>query len=396
MNVMSIRSLVVYSDAIGSGLGRVCSELCSALTSASVSVTFIAATQSFEPDVAQRDLVAPIGGAAYAGRLASILGKFRHFSEAAAAAWRNCGPERAFMMVHLSALVPFSMLPAWVARARGSEIILNLHDIYPHTSRFPRFLSSFERLLYRWCYRQFDFIVSMNDLQVRRLVDEIGISRDKIVTIRHGIFSYQGVTRPDSNESGIKFLVFGSLRPNKMIKETILAIKGLNAKGYDLSLRIAGAPRREDLDYWESCLSVIAVDKRIEVIDRFIDEGEVVTVLSGVDALICPYEAFDSQSGVAMLGLSNAIPLVATRAGAIENPERLGDAWQEVKSPVTIGEIEAAIVQFVAKGRGRTRVAADSAEILLQAEFGWSAAANVLRSLLEREGAQNVHQEGNQ
>jgi hypothetical protein len=71
-------------------------------------------------------------------------------------------------------------------------------------------------------------------------------------------------------------------------------------------------------------------------------------VLAGVDAMLCPYAGFDSQSGVAVTGVSNGVPVIATAAAQVAAVDLAAAPWPQVASGADAGAIAAAVRGFIA------------------------------------------------
>lgn len=336
--------LIIFSMAFRSGMGRVVSELSSAASNLGVEQVLVAPPLDIEPNNATKRGVfeRPTSGS---GALGRIWGLVAYNLRSAIALFRAARRGDRVLMVDLYPNLPLSLAPVLAARLRGATIVLNLHDFYPHAFRYPAPLQRLERLLHRFSYRRFDGIAAMNDRQVERLVNECGISRHRICRAYLGPFQLSGIRTPASTSNApTSFLALGSIRANKNVAESMIAIAHLRAQGLDVKLRIAGAPRREELAYWNKCLA-LAGEGPFEMDIRFIEEDQLPEVLSGVSALICPYSGFDSQSGVAITALSNELPLIATKAAML--PGYPGSTWVIEDDPVTSESIEAAIRSFL-------------------------------------------------
>ena len=374
------RRLVVYTDAQGSGLGWVTRELTDSLRSIGFEITLIAPRQPLEPKASQRFFIFTPGGNGLWRRMTS---RIFHILQAGSYVGGCCSDRVPLLMIHLSTPIPITMLPGISARLRGARIFLNLHDFYPHTSRYPKVLRWLERYFYRWSYRRFDQIFALNEAQRQRLIREARVAADRVTIVNHGVFVAPDAERPAARGETTRLLLFGSLRPNKRIRESISAIQDLVSAGVAVSLTIAGAARHEDGMYWTQCRSMVGKGDAIHLLDRFISQEEIPRLLTDCDAMLCPYDNFDSQSGVALLALSNGVPLISTRSGAISAPERLGAAWQEVMSPVTAEGVAAAVKAFIARRETAATVALQNREWISQ-EYSWSQAAATIADVISR------------
>lgn len=364
---MSMPELMLVTESSGSGMGRFTVELANAIQRAGVAVQVVAPPQQHGFQVAAHEVLAPPTSRHRIAKLANLA---RLSAQLAGAIMRRGGRSRPVLMVHLAPSLPASLLPIAAARLRGARIALNLHDFYPHTLRFPVRLRGLERALYRWAYRRFDLVLTTTDEQARRLVVN-GVPADRIAALYHGVFTVPGIAPPDA-ASPTRLLVFGSLRPNKRVLESIRAVRQLRESGFDVELRIAGAPRREDADYWRDCLAALPGDGvGFDVQARFIDEAELPKIYSGIDAFLCPYADFDSQSGVSMTAVSNGIPVIGTAAARAANLPAGGEGWTTVADGAEISAIADAITAFLQLPRDRRRADAAVSRARIEEVAGW-------------------------
>jgi glycosyltransferase involved in cell wall biosynthesis len=369
------KRLLVASEAPGSGLGRFAVDLANALEARGCVVTLIAPPQPYAIKVSEVEtLPLPEGKR----RIDKIIALGRSSLIVAGHVLRKAGPHRPLLMVHLQPTLPVSLAPLIAAKLARARSILSLHDFYPHTLRFPARLQGLERWLYRWAYRRFDLIVTNNDEQSRRLINEAHVAQDRVRTLFHGAFVVDGVEPPDDGQHGLRLLVFGSLRPNKQVLESIRAVTKLQEQGLDVELRIAGAPRREDVAYWRACVAQIPQPSAsFDIQARFIDDAELPQLLSGIDAMLCPYVEFDSQSGVAVVAVSNAIPIIATANVTVGGVDLDRQPWPGVAMPADSAAIMRAIGDFATVPRSERRQQALQLQSRFLAASGWQRLAEL-------------------
>ena len=337
--------VIIATEADGSGMGRFTVELANALEVACHPVTMIAREQPYPLSISRRVTISPPTAP---DGWRKTLGLARQSLALAAAVLREAGPGRPLLMVHIAPTLPASLAPIVAARLKRARIVLSLHDFYPHTLRFPAPLQGLERWLYRVAYRACDLIVTNNAAQSRRLIAEAKVPARRVRTLFHGPFVVTKLLHEP--QADLCLLVFGSLRPNKRVLEAICALRQLRAEGIPVALRIAGAPRREDAAYWERCLAEIPCgDPGFDIRPRFIADDELACVLSGVDAMLCPYAGFDSQSGVVVMAVSNGVPVIATAAAAHVAQVDSGAApWPQVADRADAAAIADAVRGFIA------------------------------------------------
>lgn len=321
-----MRNIVIFTMANHSGMGRFAKELANASIQ-KFDTVFIA--PPLENEIKCDKRIVFRGPRSSNNRAKKILNLAMMNFASAYSVIKNTPRNSDFLMIDLYPTVPLSLLPLLAARIKKSKTILNLHDFYPHAYRFPKYINWLEKYFYRYAYRSFDKIVCMNISQIERLHREAGVDLNKITAIEHGAFPVDHIVFPKDHDP-VTFLIMGSLRENKNIKETLQAFARLVNEGCDFYLKIAGAPRREEISYWKNCIEMIdtmptEIKNRISVLDRYIGDDELPSMLSGVDAFICPYAGFDSQSGVSIMAVSNAIPLISTKCAQVAGIDNIVD-----------------------------------------------------------------------
>lgn len=364
--------IIIATEANGSGMGRFAVELANALQAANHPVTMVARAQPYVLRISQQVVVA--APAAPRG-WRKALGLVRQSLAIAAVVLRRTGPGRPLLLIHIAPTLPVSLAPILAARLKRARVILSLHDFYPHTLRFPAALHGLERWLYRAAYRRCDLVMTNNAVQSLRLAIEANVPPARVRTLFHGPFVVGGVAHGDLRLD-LRLLVFGSLRPNKGVLESICAVRLLRAEGVRVSLRIAGAPRREDATYWARCLAALpAGDPGFDILPYFIADDQLPAVLSGVDAMLCPYSDFDSQSGVAVIGVSNALPVIGTAIVRVAHVDLAAAPWPQVSESADAAAIMAAVRSFIATpALARQTFVADLQQLFLAAA-GWGTLA---------------------
>jgi glycosyltransferase involved in cell wall biosynthesis len=341
---MKPADLVFFTLASQSGMGRFATELAEAAARIeNTTVLFIAPPMEHEPIGCQR-VILPLPTQNF-GRVIKLLSMLWMSIAGCYAVMRHAQSGTPFVMIELGSTAPISVLPAVVARLRGMVSVLNLHDFYPHSFRFGLRLRKLEKAAYRWCYRRFDLIAAMKPPQRDRLQAEAKVDPNRVFTIEHGPFLIQGVRPPNVGAGVVRVLVLGTLRKNKMILETIRAVSNLQSAGVNITLRIAGKSSLQDCSYWAQCQQELGGIAGAEVMDRYIADSEMPLVLSDVDAIVCPYEGFDSQSGVSIVAVSNGIGLIATASATVSNASANDIS---ISTPVTAANIAQALTAFAA------------------------------------------------
>lgn len=154
----------------------------------------------------------------------------------------------------------------------------------------------------------------------KKLVSKIyGIPKEKVTVIPHGIYDHyekiENAREVLKIEEDFVLLFFGLLRPYKGVKYLIKAFEILPDEVRDNSrLLIVG-------EAWEDRESLkLAEDSplkdQITIMNKYVSDTEVSLYFSAADALVLPYTRA-SQSGVAHIGMSYGLPIIATKVGGL-------------------------------------------------------------------------------
>ena len=366
--------LALFSMAYRSGMGRVASALASA--SARLGETTLIAPQMDDEPIGAERVMFPRTSTG-AGKVAKVTGLLTYNVRALWAVWKSVDRRSIFVMVDVFSTVPLSILPVFAARLRGAKTVLNLHDFYPHSLRYPRRLQWLEKWFFRAAYRQFDLIATMTHSQIARLVQEASYPEERIVEISHGAFPIPGIVHPVAG-TPTRILVMGAIRRNKHTLTSIEALGKISSFA-DVVIRVAGAPRSEERDYWEECDRRLQAVKIAEVSAFYIPDEDLPEMLSGVSAILCPYENFDSASGVSVVAVTNRIPLIATPCAVPEELRKTKDAWCPIEGPVNADAIERAVGTFLALDMAAREAMAEKAYQEFTRQEHWADAITAIR-----------------
>jgi glycosyltransferase involved in cell wall biosynthesis len=249
---------------------------------------------------------------------------------------------------------PLSELDAF-GLPRHRPLVVTAHDIL---TREPRPL---QHAAQRAIYRRADLVVVHSAHGRDRLVDEVGLSPDRIRVIPHGAFdhlaavpraplppelsdepavdadnlqrlqerSFRGV---ENNLQGLQIdttrsrsgsprrpivLSFGLIRP---YKGTDLLLRAWRTVRADAELWIVGKPRGVDL----AELRALA-DERVRFVPRFVTDGELAACFDAAQLAVLPYREIE-QSGVLATALAFGTPVLASAVGAFPEAAALGAA----------------------------------------------------------------------
>jgi len=277
---------------------------------------------------------------------------------------------------------PFGALFFLVARLRGARIVFTAHDPLPHKWLFPSWLRWVERNTLGWMYRVSDRVLVHSEAGRRTLLQHFGLAAERVSIVVHGPYELGHGFLPMPVSERLQVLMFGSLRENKCPHLAIEAVQSLNKKGVPVRLTIAGQVlNRKEQSYWDNCRDLIARDSEaIELIERFIPDGELPALFSASHCLILPYGEFHSDSGVAFMALANGRPILATSAGG------LGQMIQDSKGGIAIesasaDEIEKTIVAAVELGSKSLGELGKRGMDWVLRECGWTRLSEQMRAV---------------
>jgi glycosyltransferase involved in cell wall biosynthesis len=146
------------------------------------------------------------------------------------------------------------------------------------------------------------------------------IRKERIELIEHGLYDYYPIIDKNYVKSNLNIeeeniiLFFGLLRPYKGIKYLIHAFNSLDIELINHSrLLIVG-------EAWEDRESIILAEnslykEKITIVNRYVSDEEIPLFFSAADVLVLPYLRA-SQSGVAHIGMSYGLPIIASNIGS--------------------------------------------------------------------------------
>lgn len=265
------------------------------------------------------------------------------------------------------------------AKLCGYRTALVIHDVWPHRRLFPA----------RWRKIEDGCLRRIYDLADRLVVHHAGAAAEltslgvkdasRIAVIPHGLFELPKIETPTLSND-LRLLLFGQIRENKNILPAIRAVQGLRAAGHAVQLMVRGRASARETAYLAACRAAAAERPDGIAIDAtFAAEEELPDLVAACDAFLLPYSEFHSQSGVAMLAIANAKPILASRAGGLAELLQDGETGLAIDAPEN-GETaidESAIAEVIrrAEALGRAELArlGERGHARLAASCSWDA-----------------------
>lgn len=223
-------------------------------------------------------------------------------------------------------------------RKNGARYVLTMHDAITHKGDM-EWLKNF---LLRHDVMSSDRCITLTEAVKQRVHEIYGYPFNSIDVIPHGAFKY-GDFAPRALPEGrpIRVLFYGRILEYKGLGLLLDAMSFLaeNGAADKFALEVWGdgdiSPYQAKLDY------LVELGCSINVVNRWIDEGEIEGVFRRADVCTLPYiEA--SQSGVAAIAFATGMPIVATPQPGLQ--EQLADGCGVVSNEVSAKSFATALV----------------------------------------------------
>ena len=215
---------------------------------------------------------------------------------------------------------------ALVAKLLGAKIIVEFHEVLDTSEENIPLARAYVRALGRPFFRLASGFVIHSDADRVPLEQRYQLRGRPCELVHHGPFDHhvskQASDQPlpavhrEAPAGTLNLLYFGIIRPYKGVADLIEAFGLLDddeAENYWLT--IVG----EIWEGWDLPAQQIAShrhQKRITLVNRFVDDDEVAAYFAGADAVVLPYHR-SSASGPAHIAMSAGLPLVITSVGGL-------------------------------------------------------------------------------
>ncbi|GAA0553914.1 glycosyltransferase involved in cell wall biosynthesis [Rhizomicrobium palustre] len=281
--------------------------------------------------------------------------------------------------------MPFFLPLQAMLRLLGARVYLIVHDATPHAWAGRARPPFWGRLALILSYRLSSHLIATTRDCRDEMIYRYNLSPARISVLPHGLFA---LGAPRDLPGNGNLLVFGSLRRNKQVLESIRAVQACRAQGLKVTLTIAGAPDRADPSYWADCQAEIArAPDGIACDIGFVPDDALEDLIAQSDAVLLPYRGFSSASGVAILMALSQRPLIASATGGIRDLFDTGMTGIALSADAGAEDIAAAISQFCAKPPAIWQQEAQKARAILLKALSWHEIAKGYLAVINQRGA---------
>jgi glycosyltransferase involved in cell wall biosynthesis len=223
---------------------------------------------------------------------------------------------------------------AVVARLTGATCIVEFHEVQDTGEARIPLARGWVSVLGRPFFAMASAFVIHSEADRAVIERQYRVGSRPCEVILHGPLDHHAATEPDPGEPGpapvsraapddaFNLLFFGLIRPYKGLEDLVQAFDDLDEEeiaGYWLT--VVG----ETWEGWDLPIEMIAKCRyrdRITLVNRFVDDSEVIAHFAQADGVVLPYHR-SSASSPAHVAMSNGLPLVITDVGGL--PEAVAD-----------------------------------------------------------------------
>jgi glycosyltransferase involved in cell wall biosynthesis len=215
---------------------------------------------------------------------------------------------------------------ALLARFLGASVVVEVHEVLGGgEERFP-LARTWVSVLRRPFFKLASAFVIHSEADRGPLEKRVRLGARPCIVIPLGPHDHHATNRPSFGSApnarrtappdALNLLFFGLIRPYKGLEDLVqafglfddqevkgywLTVVGETWEGWDLPIRLIQSSRHRD---------------RITLVNRFVDDDEVIAHFAAADAVVLPYHR-SSASSPAHVAMSNGLPLVITAVGGL-------------------------------------------------------------------------------
>ncbi len=202
----------------------------------------------------------------------------------------------------------FSLMVGTLARMfrqHGLKCILECHNVFAHES------SPFDRLLLRFAAKPINSFITHSSSDRS---DLLPFASGKKISVSSLPIPSEFSGSANQARQGRTILFFGMVRKYKGLDVLLRAMPKVLAH-QECKLLIVGE-FYDSIDKYRKLIHEYGLERHVTIDNRYIPNEEIAGIFDRVDVLVLPY-LNATQSAVAGIALSNALPLIASRSGGL-------------------------------------------------------------------------------
>lgn len=265
-------------------------------------------------------------------------------------------------IVHLTWPPRYGEFFTYLLRKR---IVITMHDPLPHSSE-DTWLNRFHRNV---CFRLLDDFILLNETQKEQFIETYRMEA-KHVTLSH-LSAYTNLqnVKPQKPNISNYVLFFGGISSHKGIEYLCEAMDKVCKNHPDTKLVIAGKGKI----YFDLNQHAIYRNDSLVLLNRYIDDTELVGLISSSLFVVCPY-VDATQSGVIMSAFALNKPVIATNVGALPTMVKNGQ-YGTIVPPKDAAALATAIDTLIGNPQKIKAMTVNIEHDYSEGKYSWNAIA---------------------
>lgn len=245
------------------------------------------------------------------------------------------------------------------------RIVITIHDPLPHSSE-DTWLNRFHRNV---CFRLVNDFILLNETQKEQFIETYRMEA-KHVTLSH-LSAYTNLqnVKPQKPNISNYVLFFGGISSHKGIEYLCEAMDKVCKNHPDTKLVIAGKGKI----YFDLKQHAIYRNDRLVLLNRYIDDTELVGLISSSLFVVCPY-VDATQSGVIMSAFALNKPVIATNVGALPTMVKNGQ-YGTIVPPKDAAALATAIDTLIGNPQKIKAMTVNIEHDYSEGKYSWNAIA---------------------
>lgn len=245
------------------------------------------------------------------------------------------------------------------------RIVITMHDPLPHSSE-DTWLNRFHRNV---CFRLVNDFILLNETQKEQFIETYRMEA-KHVTLSH-LSAYTNLqnVKPQKPNISNYVLFFGGISSHKGIEYLCEAMDKVCKNHPDTKLVIAGKGKI----YFDLKQHAIYRNDRLVLLNRYIDDTELVGLISSSLFVVCPY-VDATQSGVIMSAFALNKPVIATNVGALPTMVKNGQ-YGTIVPPKDAAALATAIDTLIGNPQKIKAMTVNIEHDYSEGKYSWNAIA---------------------